>query len=50
VKVVRQPTSDQSLDNLVLDQDPPPNAQAEPGATVTIFVGRFQETTTSEVP
>jgi eukaryotic-like serine/threonine-protein kinase len=49
VKVVRQPTDDPSLDNIVLDQDPSPNAQAKPGTTVTIFVGRFQETTT-EVP
>jgi serine/threonine-protein kinase len=49
VKVVHQPTNDPSLDNIVLDQDPAPGTQAKPGATVTIFVGRFQETTT-EVP
>jgi eukaryotic-like serine/threonine-protein kinase len=47
VKVVRQPTSDRSLDNIVLDQNPAPNAQAKPGTTVTIFVGRFEETTTT---
>jgi eukaryotic-like serine/threonine-protein kinase len=50
VKVVRQPTSDESLDNIVLDQNPAPGTQAKPGTTVTVSVGQFQETTTTEVP
>jgi serine/threonine-protein kinase len=53
VKVVRQKISDPSQDNIVLDQDPPPNSRAKPGATVTIFVGRFEggtTTSTSEAP
>jgi beta-lactam-binding protein with PASTA domain len=47
VKVVPQDTTDSSLDGLVLDQKPGPNSKAKPGATVTIFVGRFHETTTT---
>jgi serine/threonine-protein kinase len=34
-------TTDPSLDGVVLSQDPPGGAQAEPGATVTIVVGRY---------
>jgi serine/threonine-protein kinase len=52
VKVVQQPASDPSLEGIVLDQRPSPNSQAKPGATVTIFVGRFsnQTTTTATSP
>ncbi|HYZ78330.1 MAG TPA: Stk1 family PASTA domain-containing Ser/Thr kinase [Gaiellaceae bacterium] len=50
VKVVRQTTTDPSQENIVLDQDPPPNSQAKPGTTVTIFVGRFSVQTTSTTP
>jgi eukaryotic-like serine/threonine-protein kinase len=46
VKVVKQPTNDPSQENIVLDQDPPPNTQAKPGSTVTIFVGDFAGQTT----
>jgi serine/threonine-protein kinase len=48
VKVVPQQTGDPSLKGIVLDQDPPPNAQAKPGSVVTIYVGRFSQTTTTE--
>jgi serine/threonine-protein kinase len=47
VKVMHQPTNDPSQENVVLDQNPAPNAQAKPGATVTIFVGHFSAQTTS---
>ena len=47
VKVVRQQVADPSQDNVVLDQKPAPNSQANPGATVTIYVGRFSSQTTS---
>jgi eukaryotic-like serine/threonine-protein kinase len=48
VKVAKQPTDDPSAENVVLDQKPAPNQQAEPGSTVTIFVGDFvSDTTTS---
>jgi beta-lactam-binding protein with PASTA domain len=46
VKVVKQPANDPSLEGIVLDQDPPPNAQAKRGATVTIYVGDFSGQTT----
>jgi serine/threonine-protein kinase len=46
VKVVRQQVSDPSQDNVVLDQNPPPNSQAKAGTTVTIYVGRFSGQTT----
>src|SRR5437588_2163322 len=41
VKVVRQQVADPSQNNVVLDQSPPPNSQAKPGTTVTIYVGHF---------
>jgi len=47
VKVVRQPVTDPSQDNVVLDQNPSPNSQAKQGTTVTIYVGRFSGQTTS---
>jgi eukaryotic-like serine/threonine-protein kinase len=52
VKVVKQPASDPSLEGIVLDQQPSPNSQAKPGATVTIFVGHFtgQTTDTTTTP
>ena len=41
VQVVDQNTSDQSQDGLVVRQDPAGGVKAEPGSTVTIWVGRF---------
>ncbi len=42
-EVVDEPVDDPTLDNIVLSQDPEGGAQAEPGSTVTIVVGRFEE-------
>jgi serine/threonine-protein kinase len=41
VKVESQPTQDESQDGIVLTQNPAGNAQAPPGSTVTIVVGKF---------
>jgi eukaryotic-like serine/threonine-protein kinase len=43
VNVVDEPTDDVNQDGLVLSQDPEGGAQARPGSTVTIVVGRFIE-------
>jgi eukaryotic-like serine/threonine-protein kinase len=43
VNVVDEPTGDVNQDGLVLSQDPAGGAQARPGATVTIVIGRFVE-------
>jgi serine/threonine-protein kinase len=41
VAVVRQDTEDQSLDGLVMSQDPAGNTQADPKSVVTLTVGRY---------
>ena len=41
VAVVRQDTDDESLDGLVMSQDPGGNTQADPKSTVTLTVGQF---------
>ncbi|MBA2537176.1 MAG: Stk1 family PASTA domain-containing Ser/Thr kinase [Actinobacteria bacterium] len=41
VKVRNQDTDDPTLENKVLDQSPSGGVRAEPGSTVTIFVGKF---------
>jgi beta-lactam-binding protein with PASTA domain len=41
VAVVRQDTDDESLDGLVMSQDPGGNAQADPKSVVTLTVGQF---------
>ncbi len=41
VSVVRQDTDDESLDGLVMSQDPGGNTQADPKSTVTLTVGQF---------
>jgi len=41
VVVVHQDTDDESLDGLVISQDPGGNSQAEPKSTVTLTVGQF---------
>jgi beta-lactam-binding protein with PASTA domain/predicted Ser/Thr protein kinase len=43
VNVLDEPTDDVNQDGLVLSQDPAGGAQARPGATVTIVIGRFVE-------
>jgi eukaryotic-like serine/threonine-protein kinase len=43
VDVVDEPTDDVNQDGLVLSQDPAGGAQARPGSTVTIVIGRFVE-------
>ena len=54
VKVVDQDTDDPTLEGIVISQEPTGASQAKPGATVTIFVGRFVEpppaTETETVP
>ena len=39
-----EPTDDPANDGFVLAQDPPGGNRVEPGATVVIFVGRFEDT------
>jgi eukaryotic-like serine/threonine-protein kinase len=41
VKVVNVAVSDPTQQDIVQDQDPSAGSQAEPGSTVTIFVGKF---------
>jgi eukaryotic-like serine/threonine-protein kinase len=41
VKVENVPVTDPAQDNVVQDQDPDGGSEAEPGSTVTIFVGQF---------
>ena len=41
VTVVRQDTDDESLDGLVMSQDPAGSSQADPKSTVTITVGTY---------
>jgi serine/threonine-protein kinase len=39
--VTTQPTTDPTLDGVVISQDPPPDTQAKPGARVRIVVGQL---------
>ncbi|HSC90024.1 MAG TPA: Stk1 family PASTA domain-containing Ser/Thr kinase [Gaiellaceae bacterium] len=48
--VTQEDTTDPSLDGVVLSQDPGGGAQAEPGATVTIAVGRYVEPADTSLP
>ena len=41
VKTKQQETDDPTLENTVLDQNPSGGVRAEPGSTVTIYVGKF---------
>ena len=41
VTVVRQDTEDESLDGLVMSQEPAGSAQADPKSVVTLTVGRY---------
>ena len=49
VRVVYEPTQDQSLDGVVTLQDPPSGTQAKPGTTVTITVGQYSSAATTTV-
>ena len=44
-RVVLEDTDDPSFDGIVISQDPVGGTQAKPNALVTLFVGRFTETT-----
>jgi serine/threonine-protein kinase len=52
VHVVHQPTSDPTLDGIVLSQDPGGGTQAKPGTVVTLTVGQLvaQTDTTGTTP
>jgi eukaryotic-like serine/threonine-protein kinase len=47
-RVEFEDTTDPTLDGIVLSQDPIGESQAKPNALVTLFVGRFVETTETE--
>jgi eukaryotic-like serine/threonine-protein kinase len=47
-RVEFEDTTDPTLDGIVLSQDPIGASQAKPNAVVTLFVGRFVETTETE--
>jgi serine/threonine-protein kinase len=49
VRVVYEPTQDQSLDGVVTLQDPPSGTQAQPNTTVTITVGQYASAATTTV-
>jgi eukaryotic-like serine/threonine-protein kinase len=49
-KIVFEDTEDQSEDGIVISQDPVGGSQAKPNAIVTLFVGRFVQTTTTTTP
>jgi len=44
-QVVLEDTTDQTMDGVVISQDPAGGTQAKPGAVVTLFVGRFSGST-----
>ena len=46
-KFVYENTDDSAMDGIVLSQDPVGGTQAEPNTLITLFVGRFVETTTT---
>jgi beta-lactam-binding protein with PASTA domain len=41
VRVEDQETTDESLDGIVISQEPQGGSEEEPNAIVTLFVGRF---------
>jgi serine/threonine-protein kinase len=49
-RVVREDTEDPTLDGIVTSQDPPGGDELEPGATITLFVGRYVEPAEEEPP
>jgi eukaryotic-like serine/threonine-protein kinase len=46
-KIVFEDTEDQSMDGIVISQDPVGGSQEKPNTVVTLFVGRFVQTTTT---
>ena len=46
-RFVYEDTEDSAMDGIVLSQDPVGGTQAKPNALITLFVGRFVETTTT---
>ena len=46
-KIVFEDTADQSMDGIVISQDPVGGSQEKPDTVVTLFVGRFVEPTTT---
>ena len=50
VRTIQQDTQDQSLDGIVITQDPASGTQAKPGTTVTLTVGHFTGATTTTPP
>ncbi len=50
VRIVTQPVTDPNQDGIVQTQDPAGGAQAPPGSTVTIAVGKFGGTPTAPAP
>jgi serine/threonine-protein kinase len=49
-RTVLEDVEDPSFDGIVISQDPVGGTQAKPNARVTLFVGRFVETTTTTTP
>jgi serine/threonine-protein kinase len=49
-RVVLEDVGDPTLDGIVVSQDPVGGTQAKPDSLVTLFVGRFVETTTTTTP
>jgi serine/threonine-protein kinase len=49
-RVVLENTDDPTFDGIVISQDPVGGTQAKPNSLVTLFVGRFVETTTTTTP
>ena len=49
-RVVLEDTNDQSFDGIVISQDPVGGTQAKPNSVVTLFVGRFTNTSTTTTP
>jgi len=41
VEVIDQPTTDQTQDGIVLDEQPVGGSRAPRGSVITIYVGRF---------
>jgi len=46
-RVVLEDTDDPTFDSIVISQDPVGGTQAKPNSLVTLFVGRFVQTTTT---
>ena len=49
-RIVLEDVEDPSFDGIVISQDPVGGTQAKPNSRVTLFVGRFVETTTTTTP